>query len=126
MKKLSQILLVLAVGGWFTQTAQAAEDDPVKLAPKNYRVVLNNDKVRVIDVRIKPGQKMPMHSHPDYLVYAVENGTVMFWDEHGKSSKVHLRAGQWSWRNDETHSVQNVGKHTIHVYNVELKGVRLF
>jgi hypothetical protein len=44
------------------QAVLAAEDDPVKLAPDRYKVILNNNKVRVLDVRLKPDQKSPMHS----------------------------------------------------------------
>jgi quercetin dioxygenase-like cupin family protein len=98
----------------------------VKLAPDRYKVILNNDKVRMLDVRLKPGQRSPMHSHPDYIIYALNGGTAQFWDEHGKTSKMTLRAGQRVWRNDESHAVQNIGKHTIHVLNIELKGIRLF
>lgn len=126
MKKLSQILLVLAIGGWFTQAALGAEDDPVKLAPKIYKVILNNEHVRVIDVQLKPGQRTPTHSHPDYIIYALNGGTARFWNEKGQASTMTMKPGQCVWRNDETHTVQNVGKHTIHVLNIEVKGVRLF
>jgi quercetin dioxygenase-like cupin family protein len=126
MKILFQTLVVLTVGGWLTQTALAAEDDPVKLAPDKYKVILNNDKVRVLDIRLRPGQKTPAHSHPDYIIYALNDGTAKVWDEKGKVSTMRLKAGQCVWRNDEIHTVQNVSKHTIHVLNIELKGIRLF
>ena len=126
MKMLFQTLVVLTVGGWLTQTVIAAEDDPVKLAPDKYKVILNNEKVRVLDIRLRPGQKTPTHAHPDYIIYAINDGTARVWDEKGQVSTMRLKAGQAVWRNDETHTVQNVGKHTIHVLNIELKGIRLF
>ncbi|HEX2170445.1 MAG TPA: hypothetical protein VHF65_09110, partial [Nitrososphaera sp.] len=39
-------------------------DDAVKVAPDSYKVVLENDAVRVLEVRIKQGTKSEMHSHP--------------------------------------------------------------
>ncbi|MEP7015822.1 MAG: cytoplasmic protein [Verrucomicrobiota bacterium] len=126
MKNLFQTLLIIAVGGWLAQTARGAEDDPVKLAPRMYRVLLDNHQVRVLDVRLRPGQKTPMHSHPDYIIYALEGGTARFFDEKGKATTMHVRPGKCVWREDETHAVQNIGKHTIHVLNIEVKGVRMF
>ena len=126
MKKLFQTLLVLAISGWFTQAAFGAEDDPVKLSPNIYRVILNNNQVRVLDVRLKPGQKTPMHAHPNYIIYALNGGKARFWNEKGQASTMTMREGQCVWREDETHTVQNVGKHTIHVLNIELKGIRMF
>jgi len=43
--------------------------DMVKVAPKNCKVLLDNDRVRVIRVVSKPGEKMEMHSHPAHIVY---------------------------------------------------------
>ena len=45
-----------------TKTAMA--QDVVKVAPEHYKVLLENDKVRVLEVRIKPGEKEAMHAHP--------------------------------------------------------------
>jgi len=53
-----------------TLSAIATAQDPAKLAPQFYRVVLDNDDARVIDYHLKPGEKEPMHSHPSgVLVY---------------------------------------------------------
>jgi len=55
-----------------------ATQDPTKLASQLYRVVLNNDCVRVIDYRLKPGEKEPMHSHPSgVLVYYLTDAKML-------------------------------------------------
>src|ERR1700736_5830632 len=120
MKILLQTRLVLTLAGRLSQTAFA--QDPVKQSPDKYKAILNNEKARVLDVRLKPGQKSPMHSHPDYIIYALSGGTAQFWDAQGKTSKMTLRPGQCAWRNGESHAVQNIGKTTIHVLNIEIKG----
>jgi hypothetical protein len=54
-----------------------ATQDPAKLAPQFYKVVLDNDHVRVIDYRLKPGEKRTMHSHPSgVLLYYVTDATI--------------------------------------------------
>jgi hypothetical protein len=41
-----------------------SQDDAVKVSPEMYKVSLENDSVRVPEVRIKQGAKVEMHSHP--------------------------------------------------------------
>jgi hypothetical protein len=36
--------------------------DPVKQSPQYYKVLLENDQVRVLEYRLKPGEKEPMHN----------------------------------------------------------------
>lgn len=119
MKIFFQTLLVLLVSGWLTQTASA--QDPAKQSPDKYKAIFNNDKVRVLDVRLKPGDKSPMHSHPNYLVYSFNNSAVKFTSKDGKSTDVKIKAGECTWRNAETHAVENTGKTEVHVLNIELK-----
>ena len=54
----------------------AAAQDPVKLSPKMYTVLLENEHVRVLDFRAKAGEKEAMHSHPAALVYMLSSGKV--------------------------------------------------
>jgi hypothetical protein len=45
-----------------------------KVATDAYKVVLENDQVRLLEVRAKPGTKIPMHAHSAYVAYAVTDG----------------------------------------------------
>lgn len=111
--------LIVAAGLCFVQTTFA--QDPVKQSPDKYKVVLNNDKVRVLDVRLKPGDKSPMHSHPDNVIYVISGGTAKFTDAKGKATDTTMKAGECKWRKAETHAVENTGKTEVHVLNIELK-----
>lgn len=95
--------------------------DPVKLSPNKYKVILDNDKVRVLDVRLKAGDKSPMHSHPNHVIYSLTGGTVKFMLADGKTNTATIRAGQAVWHNAETHTVENVGKNETHVLDIELR-----
>jgi beta-alanine degradation protein BauB len=119
MRILFQTLVILFVSCCLIQTGLA--QDPVKVAPDKYKVILNNDKVRVLDVRLKPGEKSPMHSHPNYAIYAFNSSTAKFTSKDGKTTDFTSKAGQCVWRNAESHSVENTGKTEIHVLNIELK-----
>jgi len=69
--KTTIIISLLAV---LCTTAHA--QDPVKASPKYYKVLLENDQVRVLEYRLKAGEKEPMHSHPAGVVYVLSGGIL--------------------------------------------------
>lgn len=123
MRNLSRLggvaLLVMLVLVLSQEVARA--QDPAKVAPKTHKVLLENDQVRVLDIRVAPGQKVPMHSHPGYVVYALTPYKVKFTSPDGKSAIVEGKAGEATWRDAETHAPENVGTKELHVLNIELK-----
>ena len=116
MKKFIPIICSLIVA-----IATAKAQDPVKIDPAHYRVLLNNSHVRVLDVHLKPDEKTPIHSHPNHVTYALTDGTLKFTLPDGKTNTVTFKAGQSTWRNAETHTVQNVGKNAQEALDIELK-----
>ena len=119
MKILFRICTVIVAT--FCLLQQATAQDPVKQSPDKYKVVLNNDKVRVLDLRLKPGEKSPMHSHPNRLSYVLSGSTVKITSKDGKTTEVKAKAGQCVWHNAESHAVENTGKTEAHVLEIELK-----
>ncbi len=110
----SVTLLLVAVG---TVSAQ----DLVKVAPKNCKVLLDNDQVRVIRVVTKPGDKIEMHSHPASIVYTLTAGKAKYTSADGKSEERELKAGQATWSDAETHAAENVGTAESRILVIELK-----
>jgi len=116
MKKL---ISILGISIWAVVVAKA--QDPAKVDSKHYKVLFDNQYVRVLDVRHKPGEKSPMHSHPNHVVYSFTESTVKFTSSDGKTDIGTAKMGQVVWRNAETHSVENVGKNEEHALDIELK-----
>ena len=77
--------------------------------PTGHEVLFENDRVRVLDVRIPPGETSEMHSHPDSFVYALSSAHVIFSFPDGTSRDVHIKEGDGTWNNAMTHEVKNVG-----------------
>src|ERR1019366_8052692 len=71
-----RILLLTWVLCLAVSTALAQDVMTVAGGPETHKVVLDNDQVRVLDVRIQPGQKVAMHSHPANVVYYVSDAKV--------------------------------------------------
>ena len=101
-------------------TAQA--QDPVKVAPNNFKTLLENDRVRVLDFHANAGDKIPMHSHPAYISYSISGaGKTKFTSADGKVTEKPANTGQATWHEAETHASEYSGSGATHVLLVELK-----
>ncbi len=96
--------------------------DPVKVAPDIYKVRLENDQVRVLDIHLKPGAKSPTHSHPAHVLVGLSPCKVNFTLPGGKTTVAEIKLGEVAWSDPVTHSAVNVGSSECHVLNIELKG----
>ena len=96
-------------------------EEAAQVAPHVYKVLFENEQVRLLDVRMKPGDKSDQHSHPNYLLYALTGGKVKLTDASGQSAEVDIQAGDTMWREAEEHSAHNVGTTELQALNVELK-----
>jgi beta-alanine degradation protein BauB len=102
----------------------AAAPDPVKLDPRSYRVLFENDKLRVIEYRSKPGLGVcgqGRHYHPEHLTIALSGGKVRLRDEGGKRKIVEAAPGYMFWSDAEVHEVENISGRDMHAYLVEYK-----
>jgi len=59
--------------------------DPVKLDPKHYKVVTDNDQVRVLRAKYGPHEKSVMHEHPASVAVFMNDGHVKFTLPDGSS-----------------------------------------
>ena len=56
----------------------ARAQDPVKVASDTYKVIAENDRVRVLRAAVAPGAKTVMHAHPAHLVISLGAANVKF------------------------------------------------
>ena len=103
------------------EKSRTAWADPAKVAGDVYKLILENDRVRVFDVRFKPGQKAEMHGHPDHVIYVINDYTLNLMMPDGSSQEIPLKAGQTFWMNAGPHAAENIGKTEGHALVVELK-----
>ena len=123
MKELSRaimgVLLVSVVSIFAARPAMA--QDPAKVAGDIYKVVLENDRVRVLEAKLKPGDKTARHSHPANVVYSFTDSKAKFTPAGGKGTIRPLKADGLLWNPPETHVSENAGKTDAHVLLFELK-----
>ena len=106
--------LLALVGG-------ATAQDPAVVNAKTIQVKLDNDRVRVLEAALQPGDKEQMHSHPAYVVYVVAGGKVRNHLPDGKTSETEFKTGEVVYRDPLTHWAENIGTTTLKFILVELK-----
>jgi hypothetical protein len=103
--------------------------DALTAAPDNHRVILENDRVRVLDTSIPAGGRTPVHTHrwpavlyilswSDFVRYD-DKGNVLLDSRTVDALKVPPTV-LWSAALPP-HSLENVGGADLHVISVELK-----
>jgi hypothetical protein len=95
--------------------------DPTTTDPDKYKVIFENDRVRVLEYRDEPGQKTSPHEHPDSLMYTLSSFQRRLIGASGESRDVALERGEARWLDAQTHSGENIGSTPTHVLFVELK-----
>ena len=94
--------------------------DPLEIAPEVYTKLFENDQVRVLEARIKPGAQVAEHSHPNHFGYPMSDATLSL-TKNGETKEVQVKAGEVIWIDAETHSTVNHGTTEFHGLVVELK-----
>lgn len=100
-------------------TAQM-DTDPVETNPELYRTIFENDQVRVLEYRDRPGDHTQPHDHPDSVMYTL-SGFRRRLHAGGGTRDVELSAGTAAWLPAQTHAGENTGETETHVIFVELK-----
>lgn len=117
--KLSTTLCVFSlVPLW---SAAAIAQDPVKVDPGHYKMVLENASVRVLKVEYPAGGKSPMHQHPDTMVIPLSAAKVRFTMPDGKSDVNDLASESALYTPAGSHSGEIVGTGRIEAILVEFK-----
>ena len=93
----------------------------MKTSPQYYKVLLENDQVRVLEYRLKAGGKEPMHSHPAGVVYVLSGAKLKFTYPDARTEEKAAAAGETIWREPTTHAVENVDDTEAHAIAIVLK-----
>jgi hypothetical protein len=102
--------------------------DALVAAPASHRVLLENDRVRVLDVLINPLTREPEHTHQAPSVMIVDEPAriryyqgdeLLFESQASFGSPPGVRA---RWLEPEgPHSVENIDERRYHAIRIELK-----
>ena len=117
-RRLLALLPTLGLG------SAAHAQDAAKIQPSAYRVALENDQLRVLEFRSRPGLGVcgvGMHSHPAHLTIALSPAKVRVKLPDGKTIVATNELGDVFWSEAETHETENIGGKDMRALLVELK-----
>jgi hypothetical protein len=102
--------------------SQSEDQDVLKVIPENYKLILDNPFVRVIEARVPPGTVEPPHRHMRGISvcmteYTIESRTL----PDGDWVRSERKLGTVYWSESSLHQLRNVGKTTSHTIRIELK-----
>ena len=120
--------------------------DAVKAAPNNHQVIFENDKIRILDVILKPYEYENMHTHPLPSVMLGNNGDTSQFDiiyyrysydsvhhryfandsihQHNGGAKASETNEADYLKPEGPHRIKNLSNVKIDVYRVEFKPER--
>jgi quercetin dioxygenase-like cupin family protein len=96
--------------------------DAVKVDPKHYSVISENDQVRILKVHYGPQEKSVMHSHPDTVAVFLTDAKGQFTFPDGKKQEFTVKAGDAQYSAAATHLPENTGDKDMEIIVTELKG----
>jgi uncharacterized RmlC-like cupin family protein len=104
------------------------EFDGVIVAPAHHRVLFENDVVRVIESTIPAGERTPLHTHLQRVIYAVSGSSFIRRNEHGAIIEATRLADgpadtprvMWAGPT-ELHTIENTGSDDFTAIAVEVK-----
>lgn len=101
--------------------ASAVTMDPVKVDPSRHKVVVENDRVRVLRVKLKAHDKTKQHEHPNGVAIYLTDTRATFTLVDGKTREGGGKRGEATWAVAEKHSVHNMNAKPAEIILVELK-----
>lgn len=127
MKQFSKKLVNLVVPAVLLGFASPVfAQDPIKANPDMYKVLVDNEEVRIYEGRFMPGTKSAMHSHAGkHYVYAITEATMTVNPQQGEPRTVKVKAGEMIESQPETHSSTNSGSTEVRLLIIEPKGMSM-
>lgn len=100
--------------------ARTLAQDPVKVDPAHHRVEVDNADVRILRITFGPGEKAPLHDHPNAVAVFLTDSVNRLTPQGGKPNETARKRGDVALVAAVTHTVEN-GQTPSEVVLVELK-----
>lgn len=122
MKTIKMMSMALLFGLLCIQSARLYAQDPMKSANNVYKkVLLENDKARVMQVIFAPGTTAAWHSHPNHTIYALTGGKIEITEKGKPANSMEIKTGTAMYMPAVTHMAKNTGQTTIKLIVTEIK-----
>lgn len=97
------------------------KEDPTVTDPSHYRLLWENEFVRVLDYTDTPGDRTTPHVHPNSVMVTLSSVSRRLF-VGDRTADVELPEGKAVWIPAQRHAGENTGDTPTHTILVELKG----
>jgi beta-alanine degradation protein BauB len=109
----------MAGGALLLWSLNASPQDALQYGLAHLTLLAEDDKVRVLKYAPSKGDRTPVHSHPDTILYVVKGGKVRIKYPDGKVQEADLKAGSALLRPPVVHEDEALDD--LEVVLIELK-----
>jgi quercetin dioxygenase-like cupin family protein len=103
---------------------QPGDIDALTASPANFKLLIENQYVRVLEYTLDPGEKDQWHTHPAKSSYVVSGGNLKVFLENGDSILSNETAGTALWMDHVgKHYVENTGSTRVKIILTEIKSL---
>ncbi len=85
------------------------------------KILLENERVKIYEMHLRPWQKMEMHSHPEYTSYLLTDAKLRIHFPNGITEDRGYKKGEAGYRQAQQHSLENRSDEDIRIVITELK-----
>jgi len=115
------MLRIALLSSFIMLPALTVAQDAVQTDGDKYKVIFENECVRVLDYKDKPGDVTHQHTHPAFVLYSLSSFKRSIALPDGKTLQRQFKEGDVMWSNSQTHIGTNNGETPTHVILVEMK-----
>jgi hypothetical protein len=108
VKTLTHLFIGVLVATFMLATSTAALAQEKKAEPA--KVLLENEKVRVVESRIKPGEKNEMKMRKDRVIVPLKAAKIRTHWADGKTEDSEYKVGEVIFRKQGKSQAENIGK----------------
>ncbi len=101
--------------------ARAWAQDPTVVDSTHYRLVFENDQVRVLRITYGPQEKSVMHHHPAGVAVFLTDQKGKFTLPDGQTVEYEASAGEAIWAEAGSHLPENLRDEPLELILVEIK-----
>jgi hypothetical protein len=95
--------------------------DALDIDPAHYRKELENEQTRVLRLRLKSDEAVPMHDANDGLFVCMNECHIRLADPNGHLQDMHLERGQTRWVWGGTRTEKNLSTQPVEMLFIETK-----
>jgi len=95
--------------------------DALAADAKHYKLELDNDRMRVLRLTLKPDEAVPVHDDKDALFVCIRECHIRLTRPGDRGQDIHLQAGESRWIYGDTRSEKNLGTQPLEMLIIETK-----